>query len=394
VTSNEDPGYAPNTGGFTYQFAPMEFWAALHAEPDPADAASFLAMNSQFAFITTADLSAGLDTYDGGVELSIVKDSLIQAIASNFGVTIQPDKAHVAGFVTDDNGDNLPGAEVSIATADTVYYLDQDGSPASSTQCVEGPQFLIFNVEPAVYTTLSATGPVPIDVAFIPLREGSGDFECSVLVSGLVRNVGNSDLGEGGVSVEGVLSDGNVINSTVTSSTAPTGSFQFSVPGGTDIFFRTSAPGFVPVNTELMQFFADSSVGLITIPEALATQAANALSSKSEPSWNSTLQADAWFVMDVMDDLGADLPGVVFTDVDPGGATVLYNDGADNYSPTPGTVAPNTGNLPMAGGFLIGLTSLENHTFRAESTTAGSQDKVFPLEPGTITFDEFLLFPD
>jgi hypothetical protein len=262
---------------------------------------------------------------------------------------------------------------------------------------VEGPQFLIFNVEPAVYTTLSATGPVPIDVAFIPLRageltlvemEGSGDFECSVLVSGLVRNAGNSDLGEGDVSVEAVQGDGSAINSTVTSSTAPTGSFQFSVPGRTDIFFRTIKAGFVPANTAFTQLVGDvTDASLIAIPESVAASVINTIVGFSGP-WGTDHQSLGYVAMDANDG-SADLATVTATDTSPGTLIFQYNEGAGTYTTTPPTAVRSVPGYPMIA---AGSTTEGNYTISVTHPTFTFSEPTtldFPLYLGEITFHEW-----
>ena len=158
-------------GQFTYNDAPAGVLFAIHAEPAPADAASFYNTNTRFDTWNASDFA---DT----VDVELVSKNMVDQLTSLCGITINPAKTIGGGAIQSSAGTIIIGATVTISAANSLYYLstDMQSCDKTSTQnVVDGPQFLFqASVTSSGMATVFTTPPPgwTIDNTVIPLRAG------------------------------------------------------------------------------------------------------------------------------------------------------------------------------------------------------------------------------
>ena len=114
---------------------------------------------------------------------------------------------------------------------------------------------------------------------------------------------------------------------------------------GQAVFFKIAGSGAVPLNTHLRTVpditVFPGSIDLPLISENVALGLGNAVWGISEPSWNSTVQADAYVVFEVNESGVEDTTpaGVTVLETGAGGAilnsaNIYYNDGSDVFATT------------------------------------------------------------
>ncbi|GBE16123.1 MAG TPA: hypothetical protein ENH32_02365 [Proteobacteria bacterium] len=162
-------------GSITYNAAPAGVSVAIHAEPDPADAASFYASNTAYDIWSLSDFATA-----GTVYIDLPSKNMVAQIASLCGLTINPAQTIGGGSIESTAGTVITGATVTISAPNTLKYLSSDmsacGGTISSTQNVQdGPQFIFqASVTSSGMATVFTTPPSgwTIDDTVIPLRAG------------------------------------------------------------------------------------------------------------------------------------------------------------------------------------------------------------------------------
>jgi hypothetical protein len=182
---------------------------------------------------------------------------------------------------------------------------------------------------------------------------GGGGGGSTTTFNGVIREVeSGNDNPVAGATVQ-LWMDGLVLEDSDTSDAFGNFTLVGSDVVGQAVFFKIDGPGAVPLNTHL-RIVPDvtvfpGSIDLPLISENVALGVGSAVWGISEPSWNSTVQAEAYVVFEV-NEFGVE-------DTTPGGVTVLktgaagavldssniyYNDGNDIFATTNMTAQSNS----------------------------------------------------
>ncbi|UCG38804.1 MAG: Ig-like domain-containing protein [bacterium] len=168
-----------SSGEFLMSFVPIGRTLALHVEPQAGSVlfpynTGYVTISADHAYKPVSEPS------NDGVHASLVHPDVMTFIGALCGVTINSSRAQIAGQAYYSGGGNPPivGAEVLFA-AGTVKYIDtQFNCTHTSTQDVsDGPQFFIFNVDPALFAgnrgviAASVSGGI-VDTVTVPVRGG------------------------------------------------------------------------------------------------------------------------------------------------------------------------------------------------------------------------------
>jgi hypothetical protein len=391
-----------------YAAAPMGLPVALHAEPDPADAWTLMAINAQYRVLDTSD--AWPEQWFEQRVLQRATMDTVAAIAG--GITIDPTKAQIMGTVmgawsaTLDDNLLVPGVTVTISTGDQVQYMYSDISfGAPFTQGNAEPQLFIFNVEPpldekATITFSHPDSSIVIDSLTVPVRADEltdfmhfdvtdpGGLAQGVTISGWVQDMEAGTFAGPGVTM--ILThenSGTIIGSTLTDSSSE---FYFDhVPSLMPVYLASSASGYIHLNSAI--FSRDTASyfdGFPLLSESMAAQAASMLPAFNEPAWNSTLQSYAWFGFEVNDPApgGDKLGGVTFTTDAPGAVIYYWDDSSMMYTtngPSRAYTLSGDGGGPQIFGYTLG-TNAGTWTFTLANAYTGSVDAV--LNAGEFTY--------
>ena len=162
-------------GQIIYDDAPAGVPVAIHAEPDPADAASFYTSNTAYDIWSLSDFASA-----GTVYIDLPSRNMVDYLAGLCGLTITSGETIGGGGIESTAGTVITGATVTISAPNTLKYLSSDmsacGGTISSTQNVQdGPQFIFqASVTSSGMATVFTTPPSgwTIDDTVIPLRAG------------------------------------------------------------------------------------------------------------------------------------------------------------------------------------------------------------------------------
>ena len=349
--SNEVIG--SDTSAWTYPAAPLGLPVAFHSEPDPADASSLMAVNKQYINIENADL-------DFLVELRVMERATMDTVAAWAGTTIDPTKAQIVGTVvgaystTLDDNHWVTGAMVTISTGDHVDYWYTDSSfGAPFTQYTE-PNFFIFNVDPppdekATLTFSHPDSSIVIDSVTVPVRADEltmfmhfdvsdpGGLAQGVTISGSVEDAAHALVGPG-VTMTLTHEDGTVLGTTLTDASSE---YAFNnVPSLMPVYLTGSKTGYVPLSISVFPAHTTPIAGefpidsFLLFSESMALGLTSLIPGINEPSWNSTMQSNSWFLLEARDSSsGWDaIAGVTFSTSAPGALIYYWDDAADMYT--------------------------------------------------------------
>ncbi len=167
-----------------------------------------------------------------------------------------------------------------------------------------------------------------------------------------------------------------------TAVTAGDGSFVLEdVPASTDVYIDVGKTGYESFNSEVIQ--TTSSMSAVALYIALA---ANVQNEMDLIAWNDPPNGDyssrSWFVMDIYDSSGQEVPGVTVT-VEPADLMVLYNNGTDVFLPGgPTTALSSHSSAGLVGGYgpVTGV-----HTFTLTDSSKSRTVKL-PLVKGEMSY--------
>ncbi len=167
-----------------------------------------------------------------------------------------------------------------------------------------------------------------------------------------------------------------------TAKSLPDGSYTVTVPARTDIYFDINGEGYAAMNTPVFNFSSDMMGDLAVIPAATGKYMADAFSGQIlGNSWSDAAYAGSyWLSLDIYDPSDNDVQGITVA-AQPGGSTIVYNNGSDVFS----TTAPShtSYNLPLVGAFGV---SPGIYTLFLTDELGNSQHLTIPLVRGEITY--------
>jgi hypothetical protein len=182
---------------------------------------------------------------------------------------------------------------------------------------------------------------------------GGGGGESTTTFNGVIREVesGNDDP-VAGATVE-LWMDGLVLEDSDTSDAGGNFTLVGTDVVGQAVFFKIDGSGAVPLNTHIRTVpditVFPGSIDLPLISENVALGLGNAVWGISEPSWNSTVQAEAYVVFEVEQFGVADTTPPFVTVLATGGgaaffdsSNIYYNDGNDVFATTNMTAESNS----------------------------------------------------
>jgi hypothetical protein len=388
-----------------YPAAPVGLPVALHGEPDPADAWTLMAVNRQYRILDTSD--AWPNEF---FEQRVIQRSTMDSLPAMAGTTIDPTRAQILGSIstgawsgTWDDELPLKGVTVTISTGDQVQYMYSDFSfDAPFTQGDMDPQFAIFNVDPppdgkATITFSHPDSSIVIDSVTVPVRADEmtlftqeevsdpGELALGVTISGEVVDAETGDPAGSGVTMTLTYEDGTVLGTTLTDTNSEY--FFNNVPSMLPVYLTGSGTGYVPFSIPV--FPAHTTVpgefpidGFLMFSENLAVGLTSLIPGINEPSWNSTIQSNSWFLLEALDSSSSwdEIAGVTFSTSAPDVLIYYWDDAADMYTSTGPTRGYSTDEMGVQAIGYAPSSSAGLFSFNATGTVVDSVNVV--LTPG------------
>ncbi|MCJ7498656.1 Ig-like domain-containing protein [bacterium] len=397
--SNEVIG--SDSSAWTYPAAPLGLSVAFHSEPDPADASSLMAVNKQYVLIEHAD-------FDFLGELRVMERATMNTIAAWAGTTINPARAQIIGNVlgaysaTLDDDLGLVGATATISTGDQAVYFYSDLSIGAPYTQLTKPQFAFINVDPppdekAIITFSHPDSSIVIDSVTVPVRADEltmfmhfdvsdpGELGSGVTISGSVEDAAHALVGPG-VTMTLTHEDGTVLETTLTDASSE---YAFNnVPSLMPVYLTGSKTGYVPLSISVFPAHTTPIAGefpidsFLLFSESMALGLTSLIPGINEPSWNSTMQSNSWFLLEALDSSSNwdEIAGVTFSTSAPGALIYYWDDAADMYTSIGPTRGYSTNEMGVQAIGYAPSSSAGLFSFNSTGTVVDSVNVV--LTPG------------